>query len=98
MPVVTNDFSTILQKVRTNLLEAGVRYFHGDATSDGSATGTTIISTNLAELDDADIPTTPFRLVRIQQQVQIGVGVSGQPLAKPELDRAVNGRAEHQCR
>ena len=52
MAVTTNDFSTILQKVRTNLLEAGVRFFHGDATADGSATGTTIVSTNLAEFDD----------------------------------------------
>jgi len=53
MAVLSNDFSTILQKVRTNLLEAGVRFFHGATTSDGSATGTTIISTNLAEFDDA---------------------------------------------
>jgi len=53
MAVLSNDFSTILQKVRSNLLEAGVRYKLTTATSDGDATGSTIISTNLAEVDDA---------------------------------------------
>lgn len=48
-----SDFSTILGKVRSTLLEAGVRYKRTTATSAGAADGTTIVSTNLAELNDA---------------------------------------------
>ncbi len=48
-----SDFSTILGRVRSNLMEAGVRYVKASTTSAGSATGTTMISTTLAEFDDA---------------------------------------------
>lgn len=48
-----SDFSTILGRVRTNLLEEGVRYKKAAATSDGATDGTSIISTSLAEFDDA---------------------------------------------
>ena len=36
-------------------------------------------------------------LCNFQQQVQIRIGISCQPIAKPELDRAVNRRAERDC-
>ena len=49
----TSDFNTILKRVRSNLLESGVRYVRADTTSAGNASGTTMISTTLSELDDA---------------------------------------------
>jgi len=48
-----SDFSVILKRVRTNLLEGGMRYIKAATTSAGSATGSTMISTTLTEFDDA---------------------------------------------
>jgi hypothetical protein len=48
-----SDFSTLLGMVRSNLLESGARYKKTTATSAGAADGTTIVSTNLSENDDA---------------------------------------------
>lgn len=48
-----SDFSQILEKIRSNLLEAGIRYKVITTTSAGAAGGTTFISTDMDELDDA---------------------------------------------
>ena len=48
-----SDFSTILGRTRTYLLEAGVRYTRATTTTAGASNGTTMISTALTELDDA---------------------------------------------
>lgn len=53
MAVAASDFATILKRVRSNLLESGVRYKKTTSTGTGSADGTTIISTNLTQNDDA---------------------------------------------
>lgn len=47
-----SDFSTILARVRSNLALEGVRYVKTSSTLAGATDGTTIISTNLFEIND----------------------------------------------
>ena len=48
-----SDFSLLLTRVRSNLLESGVKYKRTTTTSAGSSTGSTMVSTNLTEVNDA---------------------------------------------
>lgn len=48
-----SDFSTLLADIRSNLMQAGVRYKLATASANGATDGTTIISDDLTELDDS---------------------------------------------